>query len=55
MMTYREFQHTDAYKLMVGTRDLITSIANFTFTVIKTVAKAGYWVTRKTYFWIAQR
>lgn len=53
-MTYREFQHTDAYKLMVGTGDLITSIANFSFTVIKSVARAIYWIARKTYLWIVQ-
>jgi hypothetical protein len=51
-MTYKEFQHTDTYKLVVGTGDLLTSIANFSFTVIKAVAKASYWIARKTYVWI---
>ncbi|MCG9787107.1 hypothetical protein L1D61_08085 [Vibrio mediterranei] len=54
-MTYREFQHTDTYKLMIGTGELISSIASFLFTLITTMTKAGVWLTKKTYSWIAKR
>lgn len=47
-MTYREFQHTDTYKLMVGTGELISSIASFLFTLITAIAKAGVWLAKKT-------
>ncbi|MCG9627077.1 hypothetical protein L1D34_19770 [Vibrio mediterranei] len=54
-MTYREFQHTDTYKLMIGTGELISSIASFLFTLITAITKAGIWLTKKTYLWIAKR
>ncbi|WP_160171234.1 hypothetical protein [Vibrio sp. ER1A] len=54
-MTYREFQHTDTYKLMIGTGELISSIASFLFTLITAIAKAGVWLAKKTYSWIAKR
>ncbi|MFA0442244.1 hypothetical protein BCU66_000370 [Vibrio sp. 10N.286.49.B1] len=54
-MTYREFQHTDTYKILIGAGQLISSITSFLVSVLKHTSKALLWITQKAYFWIVKR
>lgn len=55
IMTYREFQHTDTYKILIGAGQLISSITSFLVSVLKHTSKALLWITQKAYFWIVKR
>lgn len=53
-MTYRELQHTDSYKLFMGAFELLSVTFQFTYSVIKSLSKASFWLIKKTYLWVAK-